>query len=93
MKIFASIILLTLCLEAFSDGLKKSTDNDLAHILATMDVLYKNDVYPFVEIIQSWEQISECDGTWQSCPNARLFILTTLEHANVSVESRNEWAF
>ena len=131
MRIFAAIVLLTISLNSLSEDLRKSSDIGLAHIIATMEVLYKSPSYPVVEVIQSWEQISECGGTWQSCPNARLFIstsmgdlyeapllyelpkakgwrliqsnetehelvislLTTLQHANVSKESRNAWIF
>jgi len=130
-KIFTLIVLLILSTKAFSEELKKSTDDSLAYILSTMSVLYKSTGYPIVELIQSWEQISECGGTWQSCPNARLFItssmgdlyetpllyelpkakgwrfihaaetehelvltlFTTLQHANVSAQSRKEWPF
>jgi len=131
LKNFTLILFLILSVQAYSEDLKKSTDDGLAHILSTMSVLYKSTGYPIVEVIQSWEQISECGGTWQSCPNARLFItssmgdlyetpllyelpkakgwrfihaaetdhelvlslLTTLQHANVSAESRKEWSF
>jgi hypothetical protein len=116
---------------AISSELQKSGNVDLAHILTTFEILYKSDKnFPmYVEVIQTWEEISECGGTYESCPNARLYITsasgdlyeaphlyqlprakgwtvvkskvtehylfitvkTTLEHANISLASRNKW--
>jgi hypothetical protein len=112
-----------------AETLSKSTDSELAHILTTFEVLYKSNNFPIVAVIQTWEEISECDGIFESCPNARLFITvnsgdlyevpllyelpkskgwkfvdyteteqyfflsvaTTMEHANVTLESRKKW--
>jgi hypothetical protein len=128
------VLVFLMCLysaNVISSELQKSGDVELAHILTTSEMLYKSDKnFPmFVEVIQTWEEISECGGTYESCPNARLYITsasgdlyeaphlyqlpkakgwavvkskatehylfitvkTTLEHANVSLESRNKW--
>ncbi len=112
-----------------SKELEKNPNIKLAHVLSTMTVLYESKTFPMVQVIQSWEEISECGGPYESCPNARLFITstmgdlgeppllyelpkskgwkiistehkekglhiilnTTLNHANVSAESRAKW--
>ncbi len=117
-------------ISCFASELTKSPDVALAHILSTSEVLYQSEDLPEIKLIQSWEEISECGGTYQSCPNARLFIVvtpgdlneppllyelpkskgwelistesseqyltvvisTTLNHANISQQSRSEWA-
>jgi hypothetical protein len=128
LKILALITFL-FSVNVFGSELKKSNDIQLAHILTTVDKLYKSDDYPIVNVFQTWEEISECGGTYESCPNARLFVTssmgdlyevphlyefpkakgwmvvktkstehdlyitvkTTLDHANVSSESRKKW--
>lgn len=124
------IPLTVLSVSCFASEHMKSSDVELAHILSTSEVVYQSKDFPEIKIIRSWEQISECGGTYQSCPNARLFIIvtpgdlyqppllyelpkskgwevlstestekyltvivtTSLNHANVSQESRSEWA-
>ena len=118
-----------MALPTLSSDLKKVDDVALSHILATQSVLFKSSEFPSVTLIQSWDEISECGGSFESCPNARLFVIvttgdlyeapllyelppskgweyvkssknekqltifvkTTLNHANVSRESRTKW--
>jgi hypothetical protein len=75
---FGAVFLVFAPLSSTASDLIKSQDEKLAHILTTMEVLYESTKLPYVEVIQSWEEIAECGGSYQSCPNARLFIATSL---------------
>lgn len=77
MKKLALIVLLYFSACAYSDELMRS-DDGLAHNLSTMNVLYESSGLPIVNVIQSWEEVSECSGPWQSCPNSRLFISSSM---------------
>ena len=72
------IILLLFSANASARQLEASKDYELSHILGTMKVLYENKKLPFIRVIESAESIDECGGTYQSCPNFRLFIIVSL---------------
>ena len=74
LKIF-TITLFIVSLPTKSSELKKIDDLALSHILATQEVIYKSNSIPNITLIQSWEQISECGANYDSCPNARLFVV------------------
>ena len=57
--------------------LSKSKNSELALILSTFEVLYKSNTFPNVMVIETWEEISECGGPFESCPNARLFVIVS----------------
>jgi len=116
-------------IQVHAETLSKSENLELALILSTSEVVFKSNTFPNVLVIETWEEISECGGLFESCPNARLFVIvsngdlyevpalyelpkskgwkfidfvekdnfyllsvsTTLEHANVSPESRKAW--
>lgn len=77
MRNLIAILLLSYSHFVDSSELVKNTDIDLAYILGTQEVLHESKGFHFVQVIQTWETISECGGTYQSCPNARLFILVS----------------
>ena len=128
MKKFILCILLSVSF-AQANELNKSDNLELSYLLGTMRTLFESNDLPFVRIIESSEEIMECGGTFESCPNSRLFIvtsmgdlgeapllyelpkskgwklasnkivngerrltlITTLDHANVSIKSRSQW--
>ncbi|TLU59459.1 hypothetical protein FE810_16955 [Thalassotalea litorea] len=57
-----------------SQQLKPIENNELAHILGTMNILFESEGFPAVRVIKSSEKIMECNGSFQSCPYSRLFI-------------------
>ncbi len=123
------LVLLMLASSFQAKSVQKLSNTELSFILSSMEVLYKNKSFPQIRVIQSWESQTECDGEYQTCPNARLFISvntgdlyevpalfelpkskgwqyvsfvehddsfllmikTTLDHANISAESRSKW--
>ncbi len=123
------LVLLMLASSFQAKSVQKLSNTELSFIFSSMEVLYKNKSFPQIRVIQSWESQTECDGEYQTCPNARLFISvntgdlyevpalfelpkskgwqyvsfvehddsfllmikTTLDHANVSAESRSKW--
>ncbi len=76
------ILLFLVAANTFAGDLKQSRDEGLAHLLATMDILYESKSFPLVKIIESWDAISECSGTVESCPNARLLITSSMGDLN-----------
>lgn len=122
------LVLLMLASSFQAKSVQKLSNTELSFILSSMEVLYKNKSFPQIRVIQSWESQTECDGEYQTCPNARLFISvntgdlyevpalfelpkskgwqyvsfvehddsfllmikTTLDHANISAESRSK---
>lgn len=114
---------------AQANELNRSDNLELSYLLGTMRTLFESTEFPYIRIIESSEEIMECGGTFESCPNSRLFIVTsmgdlgeapllyelpkskgwkvssnelvsgerhltlvtTLDHANVSMESRSKW--
>ena len=116
------------CFVQFQE-LKRIDNSELSHILGTMVILFESKSVTFVRIIESSKEIMECDGTFESCPNSRLFLIysmgdlgeapllyelpqskgwkllstkivndelsilieTTLEHVDISQESRDKW--
>ena len=72
------IVLLLFSTYASADQLVPSKNYELSHILGTMRVVYENKDLPFVRIIKSKEEISECGGTFETCPNSRLFIIVSM---------------
>ncbi|MEE4245196.1 MAG: hypothetical protein V2I33_07280 [Kangiellaceae bacterium] len=80
MKLLAFVIALT-SVGIYSKGLgnvlEKSNDEQLAFILTTSELLYERKDFPIINIIQTWEEVAECGGTYESCPNARLFITSS----------------
>jgi len=123
------LVLLMLASSFQAKSVQKLSNTELSFIFSSMEVLYKNKSFPQIRVIQSWESQTECDGEYQTCPNARLFISvntgdlyevpalfelpkskgwqyvsfvehddsfllmikTTLDHANISAESRSKW--
>ena len=77
MRNLIAILLLSCSYYIDASELVKSKNVNLAYILGTHEVLHESKGFPFVQVIQTWESISECSGTYQSCPNARLFILVS----------------
>ena len=59
-------------------ALVRSTDDSLAYVLSTMTVLFESEEFPAVQVVTSWEENSECSGTYESCPNARLLITSSM---------------
>lgn len=76
MKLFIIAVLL---LSTKVAALERSHDDQLSFILSTYEVLYESKDFPItVKVIQTWEEISECDGLYDSCPNARLYISSSV---------------
>jgi len=75
--LFLKIVVFLFIFSSVSYGseFEKSEDNDLAHILATMEVLYQSDSLPKIQVIQSRETIGECSVSYKECPDAKLFIV------------------
>jgi hypothetical protein len=61
-----------------SQELKRIDNNELSHILGTMVILFESKSVPFVRVIESSEEIMECGGTFESCPNSRLFLIYSM---------------
>ncbi len=74
MKSLLFLLFFSLSLEASSNEFQRSQDAALAHILTTSRILFKTEEFPIIQVIQTWEELSECGGSYESCPNARLFI-------------------
>jgi hypothetical protein len=75
-------IIVLISTSIFANELKRSKNQELAYVLGTMNILYssknlgKDPIY--VTVIQSYEEIGECWGKIDSCPNSRLSIITSM---------------
>jgi len=73
-------ILCILFLASFAQAneLKRSDNLELSYLLGTMRTLFESKEFPYIRIIESSEEIMECGGTFESCPNSRLFIVSSM---------------